>query len=438
MQLAGMAALRGSVFSRMQMDSTLVARQAKGQRPEADLRPQPPRTGKKITKVLLLDGYSTRTLACVRSWGNRGIAFAVGGETRWDMSLFSHYTKEKFVYTAPKRDLKKFIQDVNYYSREFGADCILPTSEAAIMACSRWRNELAGVPIIPRESDIELMFSKANTLNIAERLGIAVPKTMQITEDNIHLIDNSALHFPIVVKSESSEVMFPTRSQTSRKTAYVFNKDDLGRECKSRLASGRSVLLQEFIDGYGVGISGLFAEGEPVAVIGHRRVRESNPLGGPSAVAETIEIEPRLGQATTGLLKNFAYTGPAMVEYKIERRTGHPYLMEVNGRFWGTVLLAPAAGLDLPYLYWKMLNGIEIQPQERTYRVGIKGRYLVGDTKCLLLCLKGKPKNWPGEFQDRWPALESYFSSFFDENTKDLLLTRDDPMPFFARLIQDI
>src|SRR4029077_11076464 len=96
------------------------------------------RSGKKLTKVLLLDGYSTRTLACVRSWGKKGIPFAVGGETRWDMSLLSRYSKENFMYKSPKRDLSKFIREVNHRCQEFGADCVFPTSEAAIMVCSRY------------------------------------------------------------------------------------------------------------------------------------------------------------------------------------------------------------------------------------------------------------------------------------------------------------
>src|SRR5262247_3023019 len=100
------------------------------------------RTVPRPRKILLLDGYSTRTLACVRSWGRRGIAFAVGGETRWDLSLFSRYARETFIYTSPKRDCAKFIEDVNRYSQQFEADCVLPTSEAAIMACGQSRADL--------------------------------------------------------------------------------------------------------------------------------------------------------------------------------------------------------------------------------------------------------------------------------------------------------
>jgi predicted ATP-grasp superfamily ATP-dependent carboligase len=393
---------------------------------------------KKISKVLLLDGYSTRTLACVRSWGKQGLSFAVGGETRWDMSLFSRYAREKFVYTSPKRDVSKFIQDINQYSKEFAADCVFPTSEAGIMACSEHRSELSCVPIIPLEREIETTFSKAKTLALADSLGIAVPKTIHITAANQCDIDKIELRLPVAVKSESSEVMLSGKAATSSKTTYAITKEQMVSECQSRLAKGQAVLLQEFIDGYGVGISGLFQEGRPVALLAHRRIRESDPLGGPSAVAETIELEPRLLEATKALFQALCFTGPAMTEYKVDRRTGQAYLMEINGRFWGTILLAPAAGLDLPFLYWKMLNGLQILPEETRYKVGLKGRYLVGDTKCLLLCLKGKPKSWPGAFPTRWSTLTSYLSSFFDHNTKELLFADGDSKPFFARLIQDL
>ena len=390
----------------------------------------------KVPKLLLLDAYSTRSLACVRSWGRQGIAFAVGGETRWDMSLFSRYAKETFVYTSPKRDVFRFIKDVNHYCQKFGADFIFPTSEAAILACSKYETELACNALIPQRHEIELVFSKANSLQIAQSLGIAVPKTVYISVGNCQLLDTLSPRFPVVIKSESSAALLSDRATTSRATVYVFNDSDLRRECELRLAKGQAVLLQEFIDGYGVGVSGLFADGQPVALLAHRRIRESTPTGGSSALAETIKLDPWLLTPTRALFAKIGFTGPAMAEYKIDRRTGQPYLMEINGRFWGSVLLASLAGLDLPYLYWKMLNGIEISAEEKDYQVGVRGRYLVGDTKCLLLCLKGKPDRWPGEIPNRGSAVKSYCRSFLDERTSELILTWDDPIPFLGRLVQ--
>lgn len=405
-----------------------------------DTRPQrlPASTRQRFQKVLLLDGYSTRTLACVRSWGKKGVPFAVGGEARSDMSLLSRFAREKFVYISPKRDVSSFVQDLNQFSQQFGADCIFPTSEAAIMACSQHRDALLATPIIPRARDIELSFSKTNTLRLAESLGIAVPKTVFVTPDNPEIESIATLRFPVVVKSESSEVMLSQRIGTSKKTAYVFDRSELERECKARLAGQQSILIQEFVDGFGVGVSGLFEDGHPIALFGHRRIRESNPLGGPSALAESIVIEDDLLRATTELFEKIGFTGPAMAEYKVDRRDGQAFLMEINGRFWGSILLAPAAGLDLPYLYWKQLNGIEITPEEKAYKVGVKGRYLVGDASGWLRCLKGKPKGWPGEFPSRWRATADFFSSFFDDNTHDLILDGNDQRPFVGRLLQEL
>jgi predicted ATP-grasp superfamily ATP-dependent carboligase len=395
-----------------------------------------PKAAEGIPKILLLDAYSSRSLACVRSWGKKGVPFALGGERRSDMSLFSRYARDTFLYTSPKRDVSRFVDDVNRYARRFGADYVFPTSEAAIMACSQYQDDLNCIPLIPRRQDIDVVFSKSKTLMLAQSLGITVPKTVHVTAETSRLLDSLSLSFPVAIKSANSEVMLDGRATTSRKTAYPLNRSDLERECRSRLAKGQSVLVQEFIDGYGVGVSGLFSEGVPVALLAHRRIRESDPTGGPSAVAETIELEPHLSNPTVALFEAIGFTGPAMAEYKVDRRSGKAYLMEINGRFWGSVLLASAAGLDLPYLLWKMLNGIEISPGEKHYRVGVRGRNLIGDSKSLMLSLKGKPAGWPGEMADRTAAVTSYLKSFVDRQTSELILTWDDPLPFVGRLMQ--
>ena len=389
-----------------------------------------------ISKMLLLDGYSTRSLACVRSWGARDVPFAVGGETARDMSLLSRHARETFVYTSPKRDVRKFIADVNEQAQRFGAGHVFPTSEATILACSEHRAHLHCTPIIPSDSEIATVFSKANTLAIAESVGVLTPKTVHVTAANVASVGALSLTFPVAIKSSSSQVMIGGRAETSGSTAYAFSKAEVERECAARIAKGQSVLVQEFIDGYGVGVSGLFWQGRPAALLAHRRIRESNPTGGPSALAETIPLDPALLEPTQALFERIGFTGPAMAEYKVDRRSNKPYLMEINGRFWGSVLLASAAGLDLPYLYWKLLNGMPIDDQERRYRLGVRGRNLIGDSTWLLLCLKGVSRSWPGEVVNRGAAIRSYLGSFLDRQTTDMIFSVHDPLPFLGRLLQ--
>ncbi|HEY2471988.1 MAG TPA: ATP-grasp domain-containing protein [Terracidiphilus sp.] len=389
-----------------------------------------------IKRVLILDGYSSRTLACVRSWGKKNLDFVVGGESAHDMSLFSRYARRKCVYTSPKQDIARFVSDLNRLSREFSVDHILPTSEAAILACLDHEEELLAVPIIPRRHEIEIAFSKMNTLRMAQSVGITVPKTVLLSREDCEKPELGELRFPVVVKSESSETVQSAKTITSGKTFYAFGRAELEAECALRRARGESVLLQEFIDGYGIGVSGVFSEGKPIALIGHRRIRESNPEGGPSALAETIEVDGKLLKDSCALIEAIGFNGPAMVEYKVDRHNGRAYLMEINGRFWGTLPLAQAAGLDLPYIYWKTLTGEEIGEDEKRYKCGIRGRNVVGDTKCLLMRLKGSSRAWPGEKIGRASAIRSYCASFFDRQSSELIYAPDDPLPFLGRLVQ--
>ena len=69
--------------------------------------------------------------------------------------------------------------------------------------------------------------------------------------------------------------------------------------------------------------------------------------------------------------------GVAMVEFKVSAE-GTPYLMEVNGRFWGSLQLAIDAGVDFPWLLYQMAIG-ENPGNVKPYITGIKCRWLLGD-----------------------------------------------------------
>ncbi len=52
-----------------------------------------------------------------------------------------------------------------------------------------------------------------------------------------------------------------------------------------------------------------------------------------------------------------------MVEFKADARTGTPYLMEINGRFWGSLQLAIDAGVDFPAILVAAALGAPIPPR---------------------------------------------------------------------------
>jgi predicted ATP-grasp superfamily ATP-dependent carboligase len=57
------------------------------------------------------------------------------------------------------------------------------------------------------------------------------------------------------------------------------------------------------------------------------------------------------------LLAELKWQGVAMVEWKIDPRTGTAMLMEINPRFWGSLELSVRSGVDFPVLYARAAAG---------------------------------------------------------------------------------
>jgi hypothetical protein len=127
----------------------------------------------------------------------------------------------------------------------------------------------------------------------------------------------------------------------------------------------------------------LFDRGRPCAAFAHRRLREKPPSGGVSALCESIALDPALLDHAVRLLGPLAWHGVAMMEFKQDRRTGDAFLMEVNGRFWGSLQLAVDAGVDFPFLSCQLALG-QPWPAPRNFQIGVQSRWLLGDLDHLL------------------------------------------------------
>jgi hypothetical protein len=162
----------------------------------------------------------------------------------------------------------------------------------------------------------------------------------------------------------------------------------------------------------------------------HRRVREKPPSGGASVLCESVPLDPELLDQTMRLLGPLAWHGVAMMEYKQDRRTGRSFLMEVNGRFWGSLQLAVHAGVDFPYLSYQLALGQSLEIPH-TYSVGVRSRWLLGDLDHLLLRLfhSNGEQHLPDGAPSRGRALLA-FLKFAGSGLHYDVVSRDDPRPF--------
>jgi len=67
-----------------------------------------------------------------------------------------------------------------------------------------------------------------------------------------------------------------------------------------------------------------------------------------------------------------------MIEYKVNERTGEKYLIEINGRFWGSLPLSIVSGVDFPRLLYEMYVKQYLQPVT-VYKMGLYCRNISMD-----------------------------------------------------------
>ena len=119
-----------------------------------------------------------------------------------------------------------------------------------------------------------------------------------------------------------------------------------------------------------------------------------------------------------------------MVEFKRDQRDGSLRLMEINGRFWGSLQLAIDAGVDFPALLVAMAAG-ETLPAASAYRLGTRSRWFWGDVDALLMILMRSRKslNLPHSHPGRWRSVWNFLFDSAKEQREEVL-RRDDPKPW--------
>lgn len=133
--------------------------------------------------------------------------------------------------------------------------------------------------------------------------------------------------------------------------------------------------MQEYIPGEGYGFFALFNRGKPRGVFQHQRIHEFPLTGGPSTMAKSVH-DQALEELGLKILKKLDWHGVGMAEFKRDSRDGKFKLIELNPKFWGSLELAIASGVDFPYLTYKMAVDGDIEPVFR-YKEGVVFRWLM-------------------------------------------------------------
>jgi predicted ATP-grasp superfamily ATP-dependent carboligase len=389
--------------------------------------------------AILLGADTPIGLTVIRDLGEHGVPVHAVARSRQGIGLYSKWTTRG--YLRPPDD-DATIELLNRIAAEQGARYLLAVSERDLLfiRAAVDSGRLVGLrALAPPAAQLAIVGDKAATYAIAREVGVPVPATWQPHDGPVADESPEELTFPCVLKWSNPESVGSGLSAHGielLKSEYCYDRAELAGALARYAPYGRYPLVQAFCPGSGLGHMIFLDRGEALLRLQHRRISEWPPEGGTSTVCETLPLSDNaaLLARSEELLRRIGWQGAAMVEYRLDPRTGRAALMEINGRFWGSLPLAYHAGVPFAWYTYAVL-GLGVRPDPPPYRAGVRCRYMIPETRRVLTLVRqrGRTQNRALSFSVAGEVIE-YIRQFFSPSTRYFVFTLRDPRPFFADL----
>ena len=353
-------------------------------------------------KVIVTDSSERAALAIIRSLGRKGIEVTAADSTNLNAGFLSKYCSRRVIYPSPQKNKKKFVKSILKLVKNENFDLLIPVTDFTMIPILEHKDEFekhVKVAAPPYETAIKA-YDKIQTVKIAEKHGLPCPKTIFL-EDPSNLKEIAThLSYPVVIKPRMKVSWVNEKAIVLKVTDknYAYDSKDLVEKYMNLVSKlnrfnipSDFLLIQEYVKGHSYGVEVLMFNSKPKAIFAHKRLREYPITGGASTLRISVRNK-KLENYAVSLLKAMNWEGIAMVEFKLNEKTGNIKLIEVNGRFWGSLALAINAGVDFPYLLYKCIieeRGFNIP----NYKTGIKQKWLIpGDILWLYSSIVKKGK----------------------------------------------
>jgi predicted ATP-grasp superfamily ATP-dependent carboligase len=366
-------------------------------------------------------GANAATLAAARNLFEHGVSVCIIGSAisavqfSWKLSRFAKWPPE-----LKNENLPAYLLAMAETCHLKGS-VLFPSSDEHVRILAQHASLLTKhfVLATPPWQTVKHFYDKRLTYALAQDAGVAIPHTF--LPENAYRLSNLGFEFPVILKPA---IIGPFLGATQKKAYRADNLQELQRcfEAMSRVIAPAEVIVQELLPEPSKNLfsfAGYFREGEAIAGLAVKRVRQyPKDFGRSSTLVEMVEL-PELENLAHRILKAISYTGLAEVEFMWNAKRARFELIEVNARLWAWQSLMIAAGLDLPWLAFSEAIG-------RKTAIGGQRR------RAKWACLSNDMRAVAPELLSGAMGIRQYLQTLHGINAiEDFSLS--DPMPFLVK-----
>ena len=381
------------------------------------------------TAPAVLLGLSYTSLPVARSLGRRGIAVigldpdpaAIGTRCRY---------VQPFAVSSDDAALLPALLDLG---AKFGRKAVLyPFGDEQLLFVARHREQLAShfwLHHQPRHA-LDRLVGKETLGDILAAAGAPMPRSAVFDHEPpggwARLeVD---LEFPVVIKPDHHEKWLDDPRVVARigrrKALLVDDLGELRRRCAD-LAAFDTIIAQEYIPGpsenlhYYVGYRN--QSGHMLVSFVGRKLRTYPDRFGTESYLQSV-ADPTLCRVAEALLARLDYVGVAGLDFKYDARDSRLRLIEINWRFGLSDGLLSDCGVDLPWIFYRDIQGLPTQPA-LDYRTDVRWLWLE------------KELEWIREYgTSQATPLLRWLGQLLDPRCSHAVLACDDLQPFLQVL----
>lgn len=303
-----------------------------------------------MNKVIIIGGNHHNTLGVIRAMGYKDIQSVVLLVTDEDKPYIS-YSKfiDECIIIKTKKEIVPFLL---LYAKKL-------KEKAVIISCADFitseldnafdsLNDLYYMPTAQRQGICNHYMDKDTMAFLAKNVGLGIPKSWIFENGKL---DTSNVSIPCIVKPLAS--IYGTKGQIK----VCRSKEQL----KEYLCANKDkrFIVQEFIEKdfeyQLIGCS--LNHGEEIIIPGYSKCIRPCP----GTNTGFLEYKPVGGfdcdlKACKDFIKTIGYQGLFSMEY-LRDKSGHDYFMEINMRNDGNAICVTAAGVNLPYIWYRYSIG---------------------------------------------------------------------------------
>jgi hypothetical protein len=298
-----------------------------------------------VRVLIVEDGYQRGALAAARALGEAGWHVGIAARVRDGFAASSRWTRATHLVPGPATDPDGFVDAVADAVAREGYELVFPAGDGELLALSERRERIPAVFPYADHRVVLCALDKRELNRAASALGFAIPQ-------------DRGGDGPFVVKPRLT--IAPGRERL--RAVLAGDRPEAEAAVEALRRDGAEALIQPVVPGRLLAVIGVADRQGFLRARAQQVASAVWPSGiGGSARAETVPVDRELAVRVEALLRELGWFG-------------------LNGRFYGSLALALAAGPNLPAIWAALATGRE-PPPGGDARPGVRYHWLEADLR---------------------------------------------------------